>query len=137
MINGCYVKTVHCVCLQTRLKISKPEEFRNRQHLPSKTGICRFLNIIQRLMLRYSILFLFSNAHFIKRGQITLALVSVPQKSDQFGRKRCQKKLKDVNYKLLYEFFQKSAVLHGHSAIENSLSTYVCYDPDGLFWLNL
>ena len=42
-----------------------------------------------------------------------------------------------MNYKLLYEFVQKYFVLHEHSAIEISLSTYVCYDPDGLFWLNL
>ena len=38
---------------------------------------------------------------------------------DQFGRKRCKKKREDV------------------SAVENSFSTYVCYAPDGLFWLNL
>ena len=52
-------------------------------------------------------------------------------------RKSCQKKRKDVNYKLLYEFFQKYLILHEHSATENSFSTYLCYDPDGLFWLNL
>jgi len=87
------------------------EEFRNRRHFPSKTANCRFSNIFQRL--------------------------TVPRIIDQFGRKRCQKKRKDVNYKLLYEFFQRCFVLHEHSATENLFSTYVCYDPDGLFWLNL
>ena len=56
---------------------------------------------------------------------------------DQFGRKRCQKKRKDVDYKLLKDFFQKYFVVHEQSAVENSFSTYVCYAPDGLFWLNL
>ena len=56
---------------------------------------------------------------------------------DQFGRKRCQKKRKDVDYKLLLEFLQKYFVLHEQSAVENLFSTYVCYVPDGLFWLNL
>ena len=28
-------------------------------------------------------------------------------------------------------------VLHEQSAVKNSLSTYVCYALDGLFWLNL
>ena len=56
---------------------------------------------------------------------------------DQFERKRCQKKRKDVDYKLLYEFFQKYFAVHEQSAVENSFSTYVCYAPDGLFWLNL
>ena len=37
------------------------------------------------------------------------------------------------------EFFQKYFFVHEQSAVENSFSTYVClcYDPDGLFWLNL
>ena len=56
---------------------------------------------------------------------------------DQFGRKMCQKKRKDVDYKLLLEFFQKIFVVHEQSAVEKSFSTYVCYAPDGLFWLNL
>ena len=55
----------------------------------------------------------------------------------QFGRKRCQKKRKDVDYKLLKEFFQKYFVVNKQSAVESSFSTYVCYAPDGLFWLNL
>ena len=56
---------------------------------------------------------------------------------DQFGRKRCQKKRKDVDYKLLYGFFQKHFFLHERLAVKNSVSTYVCYAPDGLFWLDL
>ena len=48
-------------------------------------------------------------------------------KNDQFGCKRCQKKRKDVDYKLLSEFFQKYFVVHEQSAVENSFSTYVCY----------
>ena len=27
--------------------------------------------------------------------------------------------------------------VHEQSPVKNSFSTYVCYDPDGLFWLNL
>ena len=56
---------------------------------------------------------------------------------DQFGRKRCQKKRKDVDYNLLLEFFQKYFVVHEQLAAKNSFSTFVCYAPDGLFWLNL
>ena len=56
---------------------------------------------------------------------------------DQFGRKRCQKKRKDVDYKLLKEFIQKYFVVHEQSTVKNSFGTYVCYAPDGLFWLNL
>ena len=51
------------------------EEFRNRRYFPSKTANCRFSNIIQRLI--------------------------VPRIADQFGRKRCQKNRKDVEYRLL------------------------------------
>ena len=87
------------------------EEFRNRRHFPSKTANCRFSNILQRL--------------------------TVPRIIDQFWRERCQKKRKDVDYKLLQEFIQKYFVEHEQSAVENSFSTYVCYAPDGLFWLNL
>ena len=50
---------------------------------------------------------------------------------------RCQKMRKDMDYKLLKEFFQKYFVVHEQSAVDNSFSTYVCYSPDGLFWLNL
>ena len=42
-----------------------------------------------------------------------------------------------MEYELIYEFFQKHFILHEHSATKNSFNTYVCYDPDGLFWLNL
>ena len=56
---------------------------------------------------------------------------------DRFGRKRCQKKRKDVNYKLLEEFFQKYFGVNEQTTVKNSFSTYVCYTPDGLFWLNL
>ena len=56
---------------------------------------------------------------------------------DQFGCNRCQKKRKDVDYKPLEEFFQKNCVINEQSAVKNSFSTYVCYSPDGLFWLNL
>ena len=33
--------------------------------------------------------------------------------------------------------FQRYSVVHEQSAVENWFSTYVCYAPDGLFWLNL
>ena len=38
-----------------------------------------------------------------------------------------------------YKFFLslKKNVVHHCSAVKNSLSTNVCYAPDGLFWLNL
>ena len=62
---------------------------------------------------------------------------AVVQIIDQFGRKRCQKKRKEIDYKLLKKFFQKYYVVHEQSAVENLFSTCVCYDPDGLFWLNL
>ena len=42
-----------------------------------------------------------------------------------------------MDYKLLYEFFQKYFVVYERSGVKNSFSTYVCYVPDGLFWLNL
>ena len=42
-----------------------------------------------------------------------------------------------MDYTLLLEFFQKYFVVYEQSAVENSYSTYVCYTPDGLFWLNL
>ena len=56
---------------------------------------------------------------------------------NQFGRKRCKKKRKDVDYNILLEFIQKYFVAHEQSAVKNSFSTYVCYVPDGLYWLNL
>ena len=48
---------------------------RNRRHFPSKTAILPFSNIFQRL--------------------------TVPRMIDQYWHKRCQKKRKDVDYKLL------------------------------------
>ena len=33
--------------------------------------------------------------------------------------------------------FSNPHPVHEQSAVENSFSTYVCYAPDGLFWLNL
>ena len=56
---------------------------------------------------------------------------------DQFGRKRGQKKRKDVDYNLLREVFQKYFVVNEQSAVKSSFSTCVRYEPDGLFWLNL
>ena len=70
------------------------EEFRNRRHFPSRTANCQFSNILQRL--------------------------TVPRIIDQFWRKRCQMKRKDVDYKLLNEFFQRYFVVYEQSAVENS-----------------
>ena len=56
----------------------------------------------------------------------------MPRIIDQFGRKRCQKKRKDVGYKLIKEFFQKKIVAHEQWAVKNSFITllylipYVC-----------
>ena len=44
---------------------------------------------------------------------------------DEFGRKRCQKKRKDVDHKLLYKFFQKYFVAYERFAVKNSFNTYV------------
>ena len=63
--------------------------------------------------------------------------LTVPIKNYQFGRKRCQKKRKDADYKLLYLFFQKYFFVHEQSAIKISFSTHLCYASEGLFWLNL
>ena len=52
---------------------------RNWRRFPSKIVIWRFSNIFQRLTL--------------------------PRIIDQVGRKRCQKKCKDVSFQLLYKFF--------------------------------
>ena len=54
--------------------------------------------------------------------------LTVPRIIDWFGRKRCQKKHKDVVSKILLEFFQKYQL----SKI-SSLHTYVCYASDVLF----
>ena len=57
----------------------------------------------------------------------------MPRIIDQFGHKRCQKKRKDVDYKLLKEFFQKYFVVHERSAVKNSLCTDVCCKVDSGF----
>ena len=62
-----------CIHIGQLFKYS--EEFRNRRNFPSVTMNCRFSNILQRL--------------------------TVSPMIDQFWRKRCQKKRKDVDYKLL------------------------------------
>ena len=46
----------------------------------------------------------------------------MPRIIDQFGRKMCQKKRKDVDYKLLLDFFQKYFVKHERLAVKNSFS---------------
>ena len=50
--------------------------------------------------------------------------LTVPRLIDQFGRKRCQKKRKDVDYQLIKEFFQKYFVVHEWLMVKNSFSTY-------------
>ena len=76
------------------------KEFRNWRHFPSITAFCRFSNIFQRL--------------------------TVPRICDQFGCKRCPKKHRDVNYKLLYEFFKISLFcLNGRLSKIRSVHTYV------------
>ena len=50
---------------------------------------------------------------------------------------RCQKKHNDVIYKLLLEFAQKYFSIHERLAVKNLFGTYVCYNLDGLFWLNV
>ena len=53
---------------------------------------------------------------------------------DQFVRKRCQKKRKDLSYQLLLEFFQKYFILHERSAaVKNAFSTYVWSKVDFMF----
>ena len=46
---------------------------------------------------------------------------------DRFGRKRCQKKRKDVDYELQLEFFQKDILLRMNGAGGLSLYTYVMH----------
>ena len=45
----------------------------------------------------------------------------------------CQKKLKDVSYQLLYEFFKKYFVVNEWSAVKNSFSTYLWSKVDSCF----
>ena len=59
--------------------------------------------------------------------------LAVPRLVDQFGRKSCQRKRKDMDYNILKELFQRCFVVHERSDFKDSFSTYVCYDPDGLF----
>ena len=49
----------------------------------------------------------------------------------------CQKKGKDVDSKVPFEFFQKYFVVNEQSAVQNSFITYVWYAPDVLFWMVL
>ena len=44
---------------------------------------------------------------------------------DRSGRKRCQKKRKDVSYQFLKEFFQNYFVIDKRSLVKNSFSTFV------------
>ena len=60
--------------------------------------------------------------------------LTAPRIIDQFGRKRCQNKRKDVGYKFLLNLFQWYFVVYKLWAVKNSVSTYVCYAPDSLFW---
>ena len=88
------------------------EEFHNIPHFHSITGIFRFSKTLQRLTL--------------------------PRIIDQFGRERYRKKRKDVDCKVLQEFFRNILLyIHERLAVINSFSTYVNYTPDGLFWLNM
>ena len=54
----------------------------------------------------------------VQIGQLFEAQSSILQRLtvtriiDQFGRKRCQKKRKDLSYQLLLEFVQKNIVVH-------------------------
>ena len=59
--------------------------------------------------------------------------LTLTQITDQFGRKRCQQKRKDVSYQLLSEFFQKYFVANEWSAIKNMFRTYVCSKIDSFF----
>ena len=45
-------------------------------------------------------------------------LHNVQRPNDQFERKRCQKKRKDVEYKFIFEFFQKYSALHERWAVK-------------------
>ena len=45
---------------------------------------------------------------------------------DQFGRKGCQKKRKDVSYALLKQFFQNYFGAYERRAVKNSFSAYLC-----------
>ena len=63
--------------------------------------------------------------------------LTVPRPIDQFWRKKCQKKSKDVEYKLIQDLKKLYFMLHERSTVKSLFSTYVCFTLDGLFWLNL
>ena len=73
----------------------------------------------------------------VNKKRLDLQAITVRRIIDQFGRKRCQKKDKDVDYKLLSEFFQKYFVVHKRSARLSkirSINTYFIGDrKDGVF----
>ena len=53
----------------------------------------------------------------------------------QIAKNQLNNQSKLLDY--VIRIFQKYFVVHEQSAVENSFSTYICYTPDGLFWLNL
>ena len=57
----------------------------------------------------------------------------MPQIIDQYERKRCQKKRKDLSYQLLSDFFQKYFVVQERSGVKNLLSTYEWSKVDSYF----
>ena len=87
------------------------EEFRNQRHFPSVIVNCRYSNIFQRL--------------------------TVSPMIEKFWRKRCQTKRKKWTINLYKSCFEKTFVVYERSAVKNSFNTYISYDLDGLFWLNL
>ena len=48
---------------------------------------------------------------------------------DRFGRKRCQKKRKDIDYQFLLEVFQKYFVVHEHSTVKKTPSVHTKKNP--------
>ena len=95
---------------EARWVFKHSEEFRNWRHFASIAAICRFSNILQRL--------------------------TVPPTIDRFGRKRCQKKRKDVDYTLLWDLFQKYLVVHEQSAVKFlQYHTYVIARTDYSDWI--
>ena len=59
--------------------------------------------------------------------QCNVQRLTLPRKIDQFGRKRCQKKRKDVGYKLIQEFFSKKNFCTWTVSKIRSLHTYVMH----------
>ena len=58
-----------------------------------------------------------------------LTLLQIFTVLDPFGSKRCQKKCKDVDYKLLQDFFQKYFVVFGLLAVKNLFSIWYVFYP--------